>query len=992
MNLVAVYENTDNSNPVFNLHTLNGHAFEAAVSPHNPNQVAIASGDAKIRVWNASKQSGHTLVYWQKINDRAYSLAWHPTKERIIAHGTSEGRVGLIEIYSQKVPVCFKTNHCGKVYRLAWGPPYSENDECVSHDQSEFWLYSVGGYKLLAHNPAKVNAAAVHIKKFTGASAAKLTDLCWKPDYMLLALAGKDGNVYICRPPRFELVYTLESSKKLVQSLVWHPTATTLDADCAGFHGYFTFGSTDRDTVIKVYNYFKQDDIHKVEQVAALEGHSGYVQSVSWSPHIGGRLISAGADFSVRIWDVTTNTQLAKFIVSQSVLPLFSIWSPIDPDVIITGYAMRMAASWRISTTNNIDPIVRDQKEKKTKTFEMSELLNSLVRSGGENGKESCPVPQDGICGLSLAKNLGSHGSKSLKEKKMFMNAWKSDIDTLKNSYELLIGSEGKNINFILPFLDSETVFSEFLNAEAESHEKSSMWTEYYQLAMWRGNLNEVIEEKIKTGHLDDFLLSLAPFISPRLWREACTAYAKTLTENKSYRKAACYLLAACKIKEAIDVLANSNLYLEALCIARCRFPDSDPVVKKLIRNYADWLTKTGSFLKAAECLIFLEEYSEVANILLAKKDNPQYLSLAALAFKKAGSQEKERQYSFSALLLALTDLNLDLAERICNDHYTVQPLSMLYETHFALRQFDSGEVKCDEDLINYLKNSIGVKGDESCYKFLSYIYDKNTLYNDKKKLYVTVARELCLAICTDDKDTFLTHVLRALNAASKYTVTSKDEISFLFKLCSWLSPNLDLSEKSIFCSKQEIAVPKITSLRAFLCQGIAEHLDFILNGNDTNIDQNLVNSLKELVCDVLNKDAFIFFKNQLEIKSSETRINMAYQRNNGQISENHNDGKSETQINGTCVTSDPSEENINGEVMKTENGSDKTEIFESMVSVEMNKISRLKLDIKEFECLRFISPNPAYVYCILRRVSEMLPDDGVLAIVEEKWNELQTN
>lgn len=234
-------------------------------------------------------------------------------------------------------------------------------------------------------------------------------------------------------------------------------------------------------------------------------------------------------------------------------------------------------------------------------------------------------------------------------------------------------------------------------------------------------------------------------------------------------------------------------------------------------------------------------------------------------------------------------------------------------------------------------------------------IYETNSFFF---QLYVAVARELSLASCIHDKDIILTHIIRALNSASKYMVKSKDEVNFLFKLCTWLSPNGYFSENSIFMWSGVNIRPKITSLRAFLCQGIAEHLDFILSEKDKHVDQNLVDCLKGLVGDVLNKDAFNYFKNQVEIKSGEMRINNAFKTKNEGISENDEDGMNE-----------------------------------NVIASAMNKIDKLESDLKIFENSRIIAPNPAFVYCILRRVSEMLPvaDVELSATIEQKWNELQT-
>lgn len=132
-------------------------------------------------------------------------------------------------------------------------------------------------------------------------------------------------------------------------------------------------------------------------------------------------------------------------------------------------------------------------------------------------------------------------------------------------------------------------------------HKTAKHWTEYHELVLWEGRIKDEIEKKIKTGTLNDFLVSLAPTISPQLWQNACLSYSKSLVEKKMFRKAATYLVACHKIYEAITLLKDANLYLEALCLAKCRLPKSDPIFKDIIECYARWLSKTGSFLKACE-------------------------------------------------------------------------------------------------------------------------------------------------------------------------------------------------------------------------------------------------------------------------------------------------------------------------------------------------------------------------------------------------------
>lgn len=105
----------------------------------------------------------------------------------------------------------------------------------------------------------------------------------------------------------------------------------------------------------------------------------------------------------------------------------------------------------------------------------------------------------------------------------------------------------------------------------------------------------------MRTGQLNDFLVSLAPTVSPKLWQEACFSYSKSLVEKKMYRKAASYLLCCHQVYEAINLLMKEKLYLEALCLAKSRLPKSDPILEEIISDYGHWLFKNGSFLKACE-------------------------------------------------------------------------------------------------------------------------------------------------------------------------------------------------------------------------------------------------------------------------------------------------------------------------------------------------------------------------------------------------------
>ena len=87
--------------------------------------MAVGGGDGQIRVWRTNSPALYDITYlWGKLNQaKIYSLAWHPTKEGLLAYGTDEGRVGWFEAFHHgKLPTVSSYQHRGGVYSVSWGP------------------------------------------------------------------------------------------------------------------------------------------------------------------------------------------------------------------------------------------------------------------------------------------------------------------------------------------------------------------------------------------------------------------------------------------------------------------------------------------------------------------------------------------------------------------------------------------------------------------------------------------------------------------------------------------------------------------------------------------------------------------------------------------------------------------------------------------------------------------------------------------------------
>ena len=110
----------DTGRQMYALPTFAGFVYCLASNPVDPSLLAIGAGDSQIRVWRtASQQLFDITNIHAKLNQaKVMSLAWHPSREGLLAFGTDEGRVGWVEaLSSSRVPNISNTQHRNGVYR-----------------------------------------------------------------------------------------------------------------------------------------------------------------------------------------------------------------------------------------------------------------------------------------------------------------------------------------------------------------------------------------------------------------------------------------------------------------------------------------------------------------------------------------------------------------------------------------------------------------------------------------------------------------------------------------------------------------------------------------------------------------------------------------------------------------------------------------------------------------------------------------------------------
>ncbi|XP_064637398.1 gem-associated protein 5-like [Lineus longissimus] len=327
--------------------TMGGFIYTMVNSPVNPGNMAIGVGDQVIRLLNVSQPANLNKVtnLWQGIKSKVTALSWHPAQENLLAYGTDDGRVGVYDAFKNKPPVMAHSFHKGTVYSITFGPPCSAPGTPVF--KTSHALYSCGDGIINLHNPSHLDTKAVNtneiiMKTNQTKHCLKRSEIRWKVDQSVAAIGNEDGSVEIVCVPDLKILCVIHSTKKLVNTIQWHPEYTTnLGQEQSKLHTWLAIGSND--SSIHVIDWVKtlsdkDIDQHQIvtESIRVLTGHTARVTCLSWSDHREGMLASASYDRTVQVWNVIANEPVANYRGHNGIL-LSVLWHPLEDDVIFSG-------------------------------------------------------------------------------------------------------------------------------------------------------------------------------------------------------------------------------------------------------------------------------------------------------------------------------------------------------------------------------------------------------------------------------------------------------------------------------------------------------------------------------------------------------------------------------------------------------------------------------------------------------------------------------
>ncbi|XP_047989326.1 uncharacterized protein LOC125228711 [Leguminivora glycinivorella] len=298
------YSLRDRSTAVYN--TCGGFVYNVQYCPYDVNKVAVSVGDGAVRVWTAEESeeaegklsAGRVVTYWQHVQGKVLTVAWHPTKENLLAFGTAESRVGLIEAGSGERPArTLGSGLSGGVYALGWGAER---------------LYAAARQELRAYCTDRPDESGTPVPVSVegaswGVTAVRVRD-------GLMCVGSDAGGVALLRELESTLLAATFVGSKMIHTIEWHPQQTSFANEESPHKNLIAVCSQDKANAVVILEYIdKEENQPKLIEFKRLIGHTNTVLQVAWSPHYDMRLLSTSHDGTVRVWDVTSGTCVSIF-------------------------------------------------------------------------------------------------------------------------------------------------------------------------------------------------------------------------------------------------------------------------------------------------------------------------------------------------------------------------------------------------------------------------------------------------------------------------------------------------------------------------------------------------------------------------------------------------------------------------------------------------------------------------------------------------------
>ena len=336
--------------------TLEGHYHRVTSVVFSPDGTLLASGswDQIIKLWDVTKRE---VVGTWEVERKDYSVSrtsvvFSPDGTTL-ASGFMDGTIRLWDIATQTTIAKFE-GHVDYINSVAISP---DGTLLASGTLGEVKFWDI--------------ATKRNIATLEGPGYGRVTSVVFSPDGTLLASGLNNGRIELWGVETGTKVATLEGHTGNVKSVSFSSDGTTLVSgsndgtvrlwdiqtrNTAILSGHLAFismaFSLDGTTLAAgARREIKLWDVTTRRYIATLEGHTNWVQSVSFSPD--GSILASGAwDNTVKLWDIATRTNIATLEGHTNRITSVS-FSP-DGAILASGAGDNTVKLWDIATRTNI--------------------------------------------------------------------------------------------------------------------------------------------------------------------------------------------------------------------------------------------------------------------------------------------------------------------------------------------------------------------------------------------------------------------------------------------------------------------------------------------------------------------------------------------------------------------------------------------------------------------------------------------------------------
>ncbi|XP_073962276.1 LOW QUALITY PROTEIN: gem-associated protein 5-like [Choristoneura fumiferana] len=617
--------------------TCGGFIYNVQTCPYDVTRVAASVGDGAVRVWITDESetegkltAGRVHTYWQNVQGKVLTVDWHPTKENLLAYGTAEARVGIVEARgAERAGRALAPALAGGVYSLCWAGPGCTRRRAAPSSRT---------------TPTRPTNRRPRSRWWWRARRGRRARCARRPAG---SPSSEAGGVAVLSEPGHELLAVCYPFSKIIHTLAWHPEQTSLSSEDSKHKNLLAVCSQDKSNSLVILELVDTEDGgKKLQTFKTLCGHSSTLLQVAWSPHHEARLLSTSQDGTVQVWDALTGSCQSVF-AGHGTTALTAVWCPWPalPDTIISGGADCCLRLWNTkdhpSPSDDTKPVMpkKDKKRKNKKQVAEGVVCDDEttaavldVRSKGSN-KFLLPM---------IARQMGSNRIPAAK--KLLFNYMNKKFEN-----QVAESDQYHDIDFIKMF-GTNNELNEVFDMEMERHLEFGNTEAWIVLSVFRGHIDVMMQYASEKNLICPYLLSIAPSVSSKYWKDASRLYLaqidrlvangeeEKLAVNRTYggpvyRKAVTQLSLQ-DVKGAVATLCEARLYKEAYLLCRIRYIDT--IAEEVLDAWAKNCIHSGVPDMAAICYIALGNLLEAAQVL-GKCNDQESLSLAADLAKAAG-------------------------------------------------------------------------------------------------------------------------------------------------------------------------------------------------------------------------------------------------------------------------------------------------------------------------------------------------------------------